>query len=163
MKDKLEFITRGAEVRRYHTVNTLVTETVGHHSHGVALICLLLDPGCSRQLLVSALAHDLAEQRVGDIPSPSKRALGFADKLEALEDEILAQELGALWLPLTSVERRILKLADIAQGALKCLREMEMGNSCMRIVYERYMSYAEGLIFTKPEQELFSALKELAK
>ena len=163
MRTQLEFITHGAEVQRYHTVTTLKTETVGHHSHGVALICLLLDPYCSRQLLTAALVHDLAEQYVGDIPSPAKRTLGFADKLDALEEEIINRDLGYLRAPLTSAEQRMLKLADIAQGALKCVRELQLGNSCMRVVFDRYMSYAASMRPEGREAELFNAIKEIAK
>ena len=36
MKDTLEFIIAGMEVKRYHTVTTLVTETVGHHDYVVS-------------------------------------------------------------------------------------------------------------------------------
>lgn len=163
MKNILEFITHGAEVKRYHTVNTLVTETVGHHSHGVALVCLVLDPFSSRSLITAALIHDLAEQQVGDIPSPAKRTLGFADKLDELEDRIVQQGMG--WLPmLTPDEKRTLKLADIAQGALKCVREVQMGNGCMRVVLERYLSYAESMQLAEGnERKLFDTIKEMVK
>ena len=62
MRKKLEFILAGTEVTRYHTVRTLVQETVGHHSHGVAMLCLFLAPDASANLLKAALVHDLAEQ-----------------------------------------------------------------------------------------------------
>ena len=44
MKQTLDFILAGSDVKRYHTVTTLVSETVGHHSHGVAMLCLLFNP-----------------------------------------------------------------------------------------------------------------------
>lgn len=163
MRTQLEFIAYGAEVQRYHTVTTLKAETVGHHAHGVALICLLLDPLASRELLRAALVHDLAEQHVGDIPSPAKRTLGFADKLDALEEGIINRELGSYERALTSAEQRTLKLADIAQGALKCAREIDLGNRRMRVVFDRYMSYAENMIPHGAERELFDAIKEIAK
>ena len=161
MKERIEFITLGAEVRRYHTVTTLKEETVGHHSHGVALLCLQLDPQASRDLLYAALVHDLAEQHVGDVPSPAKRSLGFADKLDELEQTLILSALG--WVPdLTPAEQRTLKLADIAQGALKCAREIEIGNLRMELVFSRYMAYAESMnLKPGPEQELFNAIKEM--
>ena len=57
-------------------------------------------------------------------------------------------------------EARVLKLADIAQGALFCVREMEMGNSGMKIVYERYRSYAEGFVLLGRERELFDIIHQ---
>ena len=77
MKKTLEFLLAGAEVLRYHTVQTLQRETVGHHSHGVACLVLLLDPQASARLLRAALLHDLAEQCTGDIPSAAKREYGI--------------------------------------------------------------------------------------
>lgn len=154
MKDKLKFIQAGSEVTRYHTVKTLTQETVGHHSHGVAMICIML-MGCqvSADLLKAALCHDLAEHQLGDIPSPAKREYGIGDQVNELEDKLLNSV--GLSVQLTPDEARVLKLADIAQGALFCVREMELGNSGMKVVYERYRSYAEGFVLLGRERELF--------
>ena len=159
MKDKLNFITAGSEVTRYHTVKTLTAETVGHHSHGVAMICLLIC-GCkiSAELLKAALCHDLAEHQTGDIPSPAKRAYGIGEQVNELEDKILRSV--GLSIEITPDEARVLKLADIAQGALFCVREMQMGNSGMRYVYERYRSYAEGFVLLGRERELFNLIHQ---
>lgn len=163
MRAQLEFITNGADVQRYHTVTTLTPETVGHHSHGVALICLLLEPLASRELLRAALVHDLAEQHVGDVPSPAKRTLGFAEQLDSLEQDILRRELGGCERELTAAEQRTLKLADLAQGALKCAREVELGNRRMRAVFNRYLAYAESMIPHGAERELFDSIQEIGK
>ncbi len=154
MKDKLKFIQAGSEVTRYHTVKTLTQETVGHHSHGVAMICIML-MGCqvSADLLKAALCHDLAEHQLGDIPSPAKREYGIGEQVNELEDKLLNSV--GLSVQLTPDEARVLKLADIAQGALFCVREMELGNSGMKVVYERYRSYAEGFVLLGRERELF--------
>lgn len=162
MKDALEFITLGAEVRRYHTVATIQEETVGHHSHGVALLCLQLNPQASRELLYAALVHDLAEQHVGDIPSPTKRSLELSGVLDKLESSLIFAHLGSR-PELTPDEQRTLKLADIAQGALKCAREIELGNARMRTVYDRYMAYAESMNLKPSEEPIFNAIKEMAK
>lgn len=163
MKTTLDFITLGAEVRRYHTLTTLREETVGHHSHGVALLCVLLTDGlASAELLMAALLHDLAEQTLGDIPSPAKRQLGFGRDLARLEDRLISESTGLTPL-LDDGERRTLKLADIAQGALFCAREMELGNARMRVVFDRYMLYAEEHNPVNRERELFDVIKEIAQ
>ena len=159
MKEKLQFISDGANTRRYHTVSTLVTETVGHHSHGVALICALLG---QPQAMYAALLHDMAEYKVGDVPSPSKREFGIAEKLDELEGRIL-DGAGFSMPVLSDVEKRVLKLADLAQGALFCVQEIEMGNGKMKIVLERYLSYADQMILVGKEKELFDSIKEMAK
>ena len=82
MKNTLEFIATGAEVTRYHTVFTINKETVGHHSHGVAMMVLMIKPDASASLLKAALCHDLSEQVVGDIPSPAKRRFDLGKRLD---------------------------------------------------------------------------------
>jgi 5'-deoxynucleotidase YfbR-like HD superfamily hydrolase len=154
MKHTIDFIIAGSEVKRYHTVRTLTTETVGHHSHGVAMLCLLLNPDASVHLLTAALYHDLAECVTGDIPSPAKRLYGIGNQVSELEDKLLSDH-GVSMPQLMPFEKRILKLADIAQGALFCTREVELGNRKMSLIYARYISYAEDMILVGRERELF--------
>lgn len=161
MKHTLDFILAGSEVKRYHTVTTLVSETVGHHSHGVAMLCLLFDPMASRQVLMAALFHDLAEHQTGDIPSPAKREFGIGGKVDELEQRLM--NAAGIIMPLLSADdKRTLKLADVAQGALFCAREISLGNKRMRRVFDRYISYAEELILVGREREIFNMIKEYA-
>lgn len=160
MKDRIKFILAGAEVTRYHTVRTLQTETVGHHSHGVAMFCIMLtDHTPSSQLLTAALIHDLAEHQLGDIPSPAKKQYGIGEQVNALEAKLLID--AGLTNALCKADARIMKLADILQGMSFCIRELQMGNSCMRTVLDRYKSYAESMILTGIERRIFDTLVEL--
>lgn len=161
MRSTLQFLTAGTEVVRYHTVLTLQRETVGHHSHGVACLALLIQPDASRELLIAALYHDLAEHQTGDIPSPAKREYGIGDQVAALEHRLM-KAAGLSFPYLDPDEERILKLADIAHGALFCVREMSLGNRRMRSVYDRYMSYAHQMLLVGREKELFILIEELS-
>lgn len=154
MKESLLFIIKGAEVTRYHTVKTLTEETVAHHSQMVALICWLIKPECSRELLVAALVHDLAEHVLGDIPAPSKREFGIGESVSALEDKLL--DAAGLGVQLTSEEKHTLKFADNLQGLIKCGREIQMGNRQFQIVFDRYKSYLEDKVLINREKELFN-------
>ena len=163
MKDQIQFLLDGANVRRYHTVTTLVPETVGHHSHGVALLtCMLSKDEPSINLVFAALVHDLAEHQTGDIPSPSKRKFGIGDMINSLEEELLEN---SGWAPeeLTLEEARVLKLADLGQGALYCVEEIQRGNSKMKVVLDRYLSYAESMMLIGNEKLFFNAVKEMVK
>lgn len=153
MKQTLDFIIRGSEVTRYHTVRLITEETVGHHSQMVALLCWLVDPGCSRNLLVAALAHDLAEHVLGDIPAPSKREFGIGEQVNALEERLLGN--AGFGVKLDPEEKRLLKFADNLQGLIKCGREIEMGNYRMKEVFDRYRSYLEAGVMIGREKELF--------
>ena len=161
MRTTLDFIIAGSEVKRYHTVTTLITETVGHHSHGVAMLAALINPAASRELLLAALMHDLAEHQVGDIPSPAKREYGIGDQVSELEDRLM-RAAGLIIPVLRSSDERTLKLADIAQGALFCARELSLGNARMRKVFDRYLGYAEGMMLVGRERELFNVIREIA-
>ncbi len=160
MRPTLDFILAGAEVVRYHTVTTLQRETVGHHSHGVACLALMIDPEASRSLLLAALFHDLAEHQTGDIPSPAKREYGIGDQVDKLERRLML-EAGIMFPELNPEDARTLKLADIAHGALFCLREMSLGNRRMRAVYDRYMSYAHQMVLVGSAKRLFNLIEEM--
>lgn len=161
MRSTLEFISAGSEVVRYHTVTTLQRETVGHHSHGVACLVALLNPEASRELLLAALWHDLAEHQTGDIPSPAKREYGIGDQVDKLERRLMI-EAGVAYPELSAADSRVLKLADIAHGALFCVREMSLGNQRMRAVYNRYMSYAAQMLLAGREKELFNLIEVMS-
>lgn len=159
MLDALNFITRGAEVKRFHTLTTLCEETVGHHSHGVALLCYLLDPTTTRDVLIAALLHDLSEQYTGDIPSPAKREYGIGAQVDALERRLMS-EVGLPMPALGSQDSRTLKLADIAYGALFCVKEISLGNRRAAQVYDRYISYAQQMLLAGRERQLFNCIEE---
>jgi 5'-deoxynucleotidase YfbR-like HD superfamily hydrolase len=162
MKHTLEFIQAGADVKRFHTKLTLQSETVGHHSHGVAMMCLLLDPFLRRQVLIAALVHDLAEHITGDIPSPAKRQYGIGEQVNALEEDLLrAADLASP--KLHPDEERTLKLADIYQGMLFCAREISLGNIQMREVFNNYVGYAETMVPVDRELELLNIIKGQVK
>jgi len=162
MKKTLDFIMNGADVKRYHTVVTITPETVGHHSHGVASLCLLFEPNASASLLKAALFHDLPEQHTGDIPSPAKHELGIAVAIYHIEDQLML-DAGIEPVILTDTEHRILKFADWAHGALFCTKEIALGNKKMRKVFDRYITYIEGYRPEGREREIIELIKEYAE
>ena len=162
MKDAIGFIVGGGEVRRYHTMFTIQQETVGHHSHAVACLVLLLNPEARRELLMAALYHDLAEQHTGDIPSPAKREYGIGEQVADLEMRLI-NAAGLTWPDLYESEERVLKLADLAHGALSCAREMSLGNRRMEAVFNRFMGYAKNMNLQDQEEVLFDAIEEISR
>lgn len=157
MKETIDFIIRGSEVTRYHTLRTIQEETVGHHSHLVAMFCFLLTEA-SPNLIFAALTHDLAEHVTGDLPSPIKRQLGIGEQFGQLEEELM--ETVGLVTDLDESEKRTLKVADIFSGITFCTRELELGNRNIRPILNRYVSYAEALVLVGEEQRIFNILKE---
>jgi 5'-deoxynucleotidase YfbR-like HD superfamily hydrolase len=159
MKKLLDFIVAGSEVKRYHTLRTIQEETVGHHSHMVALLCCVLTEP-TPNLLFAALIHDLAEHQLGDIPSPAKREYGIGEQVNEMEQRLL-EDVGLFTDgDLTKEEKRALKLADIFQGMIFCNSELQLGNKKMQLVLDRYKSYAEDMILVGIERELFNKIQE---
>lgn len=158
MRELVDFVYDGAAVKRYHTARTLEQQTVGAHSFGVAMMCYILTAGRpSAELLMGALSHDLAEHKVGDIPSPTKRATpGLAQALQRQEDAVLGAH-GLLW-ELNPTEARVLKLADYMDGMVYCCQEAELGNTSIAEVYYNFHSYAAELLNTPHEKEIFTSI-----
>lgn len=137
----LHFVRRAAQVKRYHTEVTIKEQNVGEHSFHVAWLCYVLTKGQPMSaLLLHALAHDAAEHATGDIPSPTKRALGIRADVDAFESALMND--AGLALPhLDDHNGHILKLADSLDGVLYCLREWELGNRTIRPVFCNYVQY----------------------
>lgn len=141
MRNKLNLILRGGAVKRYHVMDTIRTQTVAEHSFGVAwLVWILTDGALSADLLLHALAHDLAEHVTGDLPAPAKRSLRIAEQFAAYEASVMVD--GGIDLPpLSAKGQRTLKFADTCELLLHCLRELALGNTAMEEVFQRGWSY----------------------
>lgn len=138
----LNFVYRGGWVKRFHTMFTLRQQNVAEHSFGVAWICEFLTDGkASKNLIMAALAHDLAEQIVGDIPAPAKRALGIREVVGEREDTILRNNNVRYVAFLKAEELKILKLADALDGMAFCVSEIINGNGALLEVFDRFGAY----------------------
>jgi 5'-deoxynucleotidase YfbR-like HD superfamily hydrolase len=135
------FLMNGGAVRRFHTMATIKEITISAHSFRVAWFCYLLDPNAKVQLIMASLAHDMAEQVWGDIPSPAKRLNGVNETLEKHEESLLVDN--HAYFPLTESEERILKLADCAAGMLECVQERALGNRFVEAAFEKFVGYYE--------------------
>ena len=142
---KLDFIQNGRETRRFHGLPMLDYQRVDAHQYGVAMLAALLvgeQAPAERQLLLlhAALTHDLAEWVVGDMPAPSKRRMpdypegSFRQVFGTMEDGVMA-EAGFPIVELSAQDKRVLKLADAAEGCLHSIRERRMGNAHPRLIY----------------------------
>lgn len=117
----------GSHVTRFHTVRTIRQQTVGEHSHGVALLVIAVYPEASANLLKAALCHDLAEAFTGDTPATAKWASPqLTEALEALERQFIRDY--GLHHELSELEAKVLKWADMAELVLYGMEEYLMGN-----------------------------------
>lgn len=165
--EQLDFIRHAGETRRFHTWPVLRQQNVAEHSWHVAQLLFLMyggqEPGITIALLMAGLTHDMAECQVGDIPSPAKRAMSstfpnFREKWGEMEQRILhGYEMdweGAL----SNEEKRRLKLADVMEGALYCVRERAMGNTLIDVCYRNFANYIGELMTAGKEEVPFEKL-----
>lgn len=140
MSDKIRFVYSGGLVKRYHTIDTIKTETVAEHSFIVAALVIFL--GGTPTDVAESLFHDMAEQVTGDLPSTLK-ASGFnTSELSNVEEAIMDFH----DLPkVTANSKRVIKIADILSGLLFCNRELSMGNKNLSVVKDNYTSYLAAL------------------
>jgi len=141
----VKFIFEGAQTKRFHTADTLTSQTVGAHSFGVAWLVHLLAPDARKELILAALAHDLAEHLVGDVSSPAKRAFPDLKKaVDKVEDFELTKAGFNYTAGLTEDETAILKCADLMDGMMWCVRERMMGSKVAVGIYKNFSNYYIG-------------------
>ena len=126
MITNLRKIMDSSIVKRYHTCHTIKEQTTGAHQWGCGIICLALKPNCSKDVLVYALLHDVAEKVTGDIPAMVKRLYltdcQFREQIGSLEKNFQP-------LPeLSPLDVLIVRIADILELLWFCAKEIEMGN-----------------------------------
>lgn len=146
LAQQIETARRGMLVRRYHQRFTAEPDTVGKHSCGVALFCLMIDPQCSAAVLAAAVTHDLAEYIVGDLPAPTKRTLSEEAKAEIDQLEVKVLSDAGFSIQVSKHEKLLLKVADYLDGIYFCLEERARGNTGLNEVGDTYLGYLSELI-----------------
>lgn len=135
---------RAGRVGRYHTQFMIKPENVAEHTFGLMNLLVIMTGGqLTAKLLMAAMAHDMGEYVTGDVPSPSKRAMGVEakDAFSLMEDQAMLEiHPDGLW-DLSEWEYKLLKTADNLDGLLKCIEETRMGNYTMQECGENYAAY----------------------
>lgn len=149
----------GGNVKRFHTVTMHREHLVASHSWGVAAVLLDIDPSASRDVLVAALYHDVAESVTGDVPATTKwRYPKLSEILNEAEKEI-EKELG-IHVVLEQYERDRLKFADMVDLILSCLEEYSLGNREALVIAHRGVTYLESKVFDTKCTEYLERLKQ---
>lgn len=124
---RLRLIRQASAVKRFHILRTLNEQTVGAHSHGVAMLIMQIEPTCSATLLKAALTHDLHERDTGDMPSTAKWK--YPKLAEAMtEAEMHWNTSRGFNFELSREERNILQFCDYFELMLWSYEELCMGN-----------------------------------
>ena len=152
--EDIQIMRAGTKVKRFHTLDLIVPETVGHHSCNVALMLTVLTNEVSGELLAAALYHDLAEQYTGDVPATAKwESPRLARALKRLEQYHFPAP-----HTLSKYETKLLKQADMLDLCFKVLEEVQMGNLPMGAVLERGLTW---LRENEPTKVVIELIKEI--
>ena len=151
----------GGSVLRYHTHgDTSLVQSVADHTWRVQVILLHLWPDASRDLLMAALYHDVAECFTGDIPAPVKRMPGIMEEIKKLEKE-LDTLLGVnINLPLAAGLR--LKVADKLELLRWCrIHNHSHGSDRIMRVGIEYVSLYSANLPTDDVEKISAILNQL--
>lgn len=127
--NKIAVTRQGSYVRRFHAKPLIGEQNLGHHSFGALSLLLLLHPDPSPLLIKAVLWHDMAEQYVGDVPSPALRddqAYGLA--YLRLETAFLQEKLGLRMTALSRDELDWLWAIDKLECLLFSREQYQLGN-----------------------------------
>lgn len=144
------YISRMKYITRWSLMRNSVSENIQEHSHMVSVLAHALGvirrdifrkPCDPAACAAAALFHDAAEIFTGDLPTPIKyHTPAIRDAYRQVEAEaterllsMLPEELRPAYSPILREEdqdvRRIVKAADKLSAYIKCLEELESGNS----------------------------------
>lgn len=126
-------------ISRYHTVDCPRKQSVAEHSWGVAVILMEIVPTQyigDYALLRAALVHDMAELHTGDVPAHVKWANPtLKAELDRIETKV-EQEMG-VEIDLDPGRYQLLKVADLLELVYHAVRQLRLGNTNYRVVFDR--------------------------
>lgn len=133
---------RAGLVKRYHTWETLMVQSVAEHSWQVMRILLAIYPGAPRHMLIHCMTHDIGETVAGDMPFPIKLLYPELRRV-CDESEFMAHTtMSNMWnvpypVTLSDLEKSIFKLAEFMEMWEYGLHEVELGNHIAKLICTR--------------------------
>ena len=120
----------GFYVKRYHTVNLNVPETVGHHTCNViAILFYLYEDKPPLEVIHIALHHDVPELILGDIPATAKWGHPRLQEAFAEAEKLVAANMGLANYQISERDAWIIKYADVMDICFKSIEELASGNA----------------------------------
>jgi len=138
--EKLETIYDAQFINRYHTVPLGgLRQTVGAHSYAVVVLLDQLWDNCSKNLLLSALYHDVPEIVLGDIPATAKWSYPDVQKAFKKAEQKVMKDLDIDFV-LTDRELNRLKMADMLELVMYC-HKLNDSNPRMKLIMQTGVNY----------------------
>ena len=138
--EKLETIYDAQFINRYHTVPLGgLRQTVAAHSYAVVVLLDQLWDNCSKNLLLSALYHDVPEIILGDIPATAKWSYPDVQKVFKKAEQKVMKDLNIDFV-LTDRELNRLKMADMLELVMYC-HKLNDSNPRMKLIMQTGVNY----------------------
>ena len=138
--EKLETIYDAQFINRYHTVPLGgLRQTVGAHSYAVVVLLDQLWDNCSKNLLLSALYHDVPEIVLGDIPATAKWSYPDVQNVFKKAEQKVMKDLDIDFV-LTDRELNRLKMADMLELVMYC-HKLNDSNPRMKLIMQTGINY----------------------
>jgi 5'-deoxynucleotidase YfbR-like HD superfamily hydrolase len=160
---------KGGHVVRYHTRPELADgQNVAAHTWRVMVVIHTLWPEQStKNLLLHALYHDVAEAEVGDMPATTKWKYSELNNLMRRVESEYESKLGVA-IPVSPDEQKIADIADKLELVLHCYRLMQRGNGLAEDVFHRGCDYLKDKykghpVFQPAEEVINELLQSLTK
>ena len=157
--EKLETIYDAQFINRYHTVPLGgLRQTVGAHSYAVVVLLDQLWDNCSKNLLLSALYHDVPEIILGDIPATAKWSYPDVQKVFKKAEQKVMKDLDIDFV-LTDRELNRLKMADMLELVMYC-HKLNDSNPRMKLIMQTGVNYLMDNYSQLPD---FSPVKQVLR
>lgn len=153
---------KAGRVERWHTLDTNRTQNVADHTYGVLHTLLFITENeCSRDLMVAAMFHDVAEHITGDIPHPFKQKLKTL--FDRMEDDVYDDMGINPFADITEEEKVILKQADLIEMGVWGTGELICGNANGMVILQNVLKALDGMTLSPNAQMLVASFEHNSK
>jgi len=151
---------QAGHVVRFHTRPEVgQNQTVASHTWRALVILTTLWPDTSQDAMLHLLYHDVAEAELGDLPATTNwNYTNLPEEFKKAEDKYISGLELLLTEHLTPIEQGRVKMADMLELVLHCMRQIQQGNNLARDIYFRGRSY---LLTTFKENPEFGPVNEI--
>jgi 5'-deoxynucleotidase YfbR-like HD superfamily hydrolase len=137
----------GFYVKRFHTVNLNIPETVGHHTCNViAILFYLYDNKPPLEVIHIALHHDVPELILGDIPATAKWGHPRLQEAFSEAEKLVAENMGLANYQLKEADAWIIKYADVMDLCFKSIEELATGNAPFANILTNGLKFCASLV-----------------
>ena len=138
MQINLKTILKSGHVLRHHTNPPLMRQNLADHQWRVAQIAYALYPKLSKEALLYALNHDVAELYTGDTPAPAKLENVDYKNAENAIVKTIVTDTPADVMQITPNEQLVIHAADLIEYQLFCEDEIKRGNQHYQRLISQY-------------------------